>query len=161
MNTNDEISGCDITRRHALQIAVKGGLVFVAACLSSGEANAASWEQVGKVGQFTVGVPRRVALAKGQIVFVVRPDKTHWLALSARCTHKGGEVHWEAKQRRFVCPLHGATFAATGKDPQGAAGTPLATYPLQLKGAIVQVDSAKASAIPPKRRERDDDDDDR
>ena len=74
------------------------------------------------------------------------------------------EVRWEATQKRFVCPLHGASFAATGKDPRGAARTPLASFPAQLKGTTVQLDTSRVSvsATPTKGRgkgEHDDDDD--
>lgn len=160
MNDDVETKGCDITRRHALQIAIKGSLVLVMAGLGSGEAEAATWEQVGTTGQFTVGTLRRLTLKNGQVIFVTRQDKTHWLALSARCTHEGGEVRWETKQKRFVCPLHGASFALTGKDPKGAAHTPLATYPIQLKGASVQIDTAKLGPVPKKQHREGDGEDD-
>jgi cytochrome b6-f complex iron-sulfur subunit len=160
MNDDVETKGCDITRRHALQIAIKGSLVLVMAGLGSGEAEAATWEQVGTTGQFTVGTPRRLTLKNGQVIFVTRQDKTHWLALSARCTHEGGEVRWETKQKRFVCPLHGASFALTGKDPKGAARAPLATYPIQLKGASVQIDTAKLDPGPKMQHREGDDEDD-
>lgn len=145
METNHEKTGCDISRRHALQVLVQGGFVLVATAISSGESEAATWEKVGRVEQFKTGVPRRITLPKGQVVFVTRQDSTHWLALSARCTHKGGEVRWDVNQKRFVCPLHGASFAATGKDPRGAAHTPLESFPAQLKGTTVQLDTSRVS----------------
>lgn len=159
MNDDVETKGCDITRRHALQIAIQGSLVLILAGIGSGEAEAAAWEQIGTTGQFTVGTPRRLTLKNGQVIFVTQQDKTHWLALSARCTHEGGEVRWEAKQKRFMCPLHGATFALTGKDPRGAARSPLATYPIQLKGASVQIDTAKIVQGPKRQHGEDDEDD--
>ncbi|MBB6054069.1 hypothetical protein HNQ39_005916 [Armatimonas rosea] len=75
MNDEVETKGCDITRRHALQIAIQGSLVLVMAGLGSGEAEAATWEQVGTTGQFTVGTPRRLTLKNGQVIFVTRQDK--------------------------------------------------------------------------------------
>jgi cytochrome b6-f complex iron-sulfur subunit len=145
METSDEKAGCDISRRHALRVVVQGGFVLVATALGGGESEAAAWVNVGSVEQFKTGVPRRVTLAKGQVVFVTRHDSTHWLALSARCTHEGGEVRWDAAQKRFVCPLHGASFAVTGKDPRGAARAPLASFPAQLKGTTVQLDTSRVS----------------
>ena len=162
METKSEQSGCDITRRHALKVLVQGGFVLVATAIGGGESEAATWEKVGSVEQFKTGVPRRVTLAKGQVVFVTRQDSTHWLALSARCTHEGGEVRWSATQKRFVCPLHGASFAATGKDPRGAARTPLASFPAQVKGTTVQLDTSRVSmnATPTKGKSKEEHDDD-
>jgi cytochrome b6-f complex iron-sulfur subunit len=161
METKSEQLGCEITRRHALKVLVQGGFVLVATAIGSGESEAATWEKVGSVAQFKTGVPRRITLPKGQVVLVTRQDSTHWLALSARCTHEGGEVRWNATQKRFVCPLHGASFAATGKDPRGAARTPLASFPAQVKGTAVQLDTSRASvsATPTKGKGHEDDDD--
>jgi hypothetical protein len=91
-------------------VLVQGGFVRVATAIGGGESEAATWEKVGSVAQFKMGVPRRITLPKGQVVFVTRQDSTHWLALSARCTH-----------------------------------TPLASFPVQLKGTTVQLDTSRAT----------------
>ena len=162
METTSEQTGCEITRRHALNVLVQGGFVLVATAIAGGESEAASWVNVGSVAQFKTGMPRRITLPKGQVVLVTRQDSTHWLALSARCTHEGGEVRWNATQKRFICPLHGASFAATGKDPRGAARTPLASFPTQLKGTTVQLDTSRVSmnATPTKGKDKGHGDDD-
>lgn len=147
MDIDTERTECQVTRRHALKIVVRSGMVLVCALLAEGESRAAAtWEQVGTVDKFPIGVPKRAVLSKGQVIFVLQQSSNRWLAVSALCTHKGGEVRWEPAKKRFFCPLHGATFTADGKNPQGPARTPLAAFPVQLKGKNVSVDAARAPA---------------
>jgi cytochrome b6-f complex iron-sulfur subunit len=142
--SQNEGQGCDITRRHALGVMVKGGLVLVCAMLAGESAEAApQWVAVGAAAQFKVGVPQKVTLPGGPPIFILKQDKTHWLAISAICTHAGAELSWKADAKVFACPKHGATFNATGGDPKAPARKPLPTYPVTLKGKQVQVDASK------------------
>jgi nitrite reductase/ring-hydroxylating ferredoxin subunit len=36
------------------------------------------------------------------------------IAMSAACTHMGCLVHWQSKDRTFVCPCHGGIFTESG-----------------------------------------------
>ena len=136
---------CDLTRRHAIHVALGSGLGMVYALLTeTGTEAAPRWVAVGKSSQFKEGVPKRVVLPGGAVVFVVRQPKGRWLALSARCTHEGAEVRWDAARKRFVCPLHGATFAASGQDPQGPARRPLNSLVIGTQGSTVRVDASGA-----------------
>lgn len=46
--------------------------------------------------------------------------------VSAKCTHLGCTVEWNAAESRFVCPCHGSQFDGLGQVVNGPASTPLA-----------------------------------
>lgn len=132
-----------ITRRHALRVMVRGGAVLICALQGETPADAvAPWVEVGRVSDFKVGQPKRVALKAGQAAFVLRQPNGRWLAVSAVCTHKGGEVRWDSARKRFLCPLHLATFTADGGHPTAPARAPLSVFATRAKGNAILVDAA-------------------
>jgi cytochrome b6-f complex iron-sulfur subunit len=157
---DDDSPLCPLTRRHAIAVMVARGTVLVAALAGAGETQAAGgWVPVGKVAAFPVGAPRKVRLPDGRAVFILRPTRGAWTALTAACTHKGVEIAWAARQKRFVCPAHGASFTAEGRVVDGPAKAPLTPLPLRLAGGQLQVDTGKAPAAPRRRRGDDDEGD--
>ncbi|MGI0491865.1 ubiquinol-cytochrome c reductase iron-sulfur subunit [Alkalinema pantanalense CENA528] len=62
-------------------------------------------------------------------------------AVNPTCTHKGCVVDWKADQQKFVCPCHGATYAADGSAPTKPASNPLATYAVKVEGGKVLVET--------------------
>lgn len=46
--------------------------------------------------------------------------------ISAKCTHLGCTVDWNAEQEAFICPCHGSRFDPLGGVVQGPANDPLA-----------------------------------
>lgn len=46
--------------------------------------------------------------------------------ISAKCTHLGCTVDWQADEQAFVCPCHGSRFDASGAVISGPADDPLA-----------------------------------
>lgn len=61
------------------------------------------------------------------------------IAVNPTCTHQGCIVNWTKERKSFVCPCHGAAFAADGSVQKGPAAKPLATYSVQINGQNVQV----------------------
>ena len=56
---------------------------------------------------------------------VHRDERGELHALSARCTHMGCIVQWNAAERSWDCPCHGSRFGTDGRVLQGPAVSPL------------------------------------
>jgi nucleotide-binding universal stress UspA family protein/nitrite reductase/ring-hydroxylating ferredoxin subunit len=60
-----------------------------------------------------------------QKVAVYRDRKGNVTTLSAKCTHMGCTVKWNAAARTWDCPCHGSRYAPTGEVVNGPAERPL------------------------------------
>ena len=139
MKDCNEITNC-IGRREFL---VKAGLAAGAVVLTvSSIGSAASFEDVvvpiddksplSKVGGSTV-----VDSPVGKII-IVRTAETSFVAFSAKCTHKGGTVEYNAAKKLFICPKHNSKFDSTdGSVQDGPADDPLPKY--SAKGTATSV----------------------
>jgi Rieske Fe-S protein len=72
-----------------------------------------------KAGQ---GAIIRQGLSK---IAAYRDEKGTLHRRSARCTHLGCHVHWNAFERCWDCPCHGSHFAIDGTVLNGPAIAPL------------------------------------
>lgn len=63
--------------------------------------------------------------AEGHKVAGYRDDDGQLHAVSARCTHLGCQVAWNAAERTWDCPCHASRFAPDGRILQGPATRPL------------------------------------
>ncbi len=55
---------------------------------------------------------------------------TDFKALSARCTHLGCTIDYDAVSQQFKCPCHGSLFAISGKWISGPAKKDLISIPV-------------------------------
>ena len=62
----------------------------------------------------------------GRKVAVYRNDDGALIALSAKCTHMGCTVGWNASDKTWDCPCHGSRYHATGEVLNGPAAKALA-----------------------------------
>jgi glycine/D-amino acid oxidase-like deaminating enzyme/nitrite reductase/ring-hydroxylating ferredoxin subunit len=67
---------------------------------------------------------------RGEKVAAYRDDDGELVAVSARCTHLGCQVNWNAAERSWDCPCHGSRFAPDGKVIHGPAVHRLERKPL-------------------------------
>ncbi len=65
-------------------------------------------------------------------------------AFSTTCTHLGCQVHWKAKEKTFFCPCRDGVFDADGNPVSGPPPTPLARYPVEVRGASIFVSMPEA-----------------
>lgn len=61
------------------------------------------------------------------------------VAVNPTCTHAGCVVKWNASDKQFVCPCHGASFDNQGKVTKGPASKPLPTYPVKVEDGKILV----------------------
>ena len=59
-------------------------------------------------------------------VAVYRDKKGNVTTLSAKCTHAGCTVKWDAAEHGWLCPCHGSRYSSTGQVVAGPAERPLA-----------------------------------
>jgi len=133
---------CNGRRRFLGQVAgAAGGLALGVSALSAGAAenNAGSnadnsadvvvkLNDEGHKGLSKVGGFEVIATGGGGKVIVAHPDEATYVACSAICTHRGGQLFYDPKTKQFACPLHGARFDLDGKVAKGPAKTPLQSY---------------------------------
>lgn len=61
------------------------------------------------------------------------------VAVNPTCTHKGCVVKWNASDKQFVCPCHGASFDNRGQVTKGPASKPLPTYAVKVENGKILV----------------------
>ena len=78
-------------------------------------------------------------------VLVRLPDGSYE-SLSAKCTHLGCTVAFEAKQDIFLCHCHGSEFNMDGKVIRGPAQLPLPRYVVSISGDDIYVTTGNQQA---------------
>jgi Rieske Fe-S protein len=89
---------------------------------------------LAKVGGFTI-----VDSSAGKII-VIHETETKFAAFSAKCTHKGALVEYDAAKMQIHCPKHGSRWdQETGAVVKGPTEVPLPSYPATHDAANVVV----------------------
>ena len=94
------------------------------------------WIRAGTIADLRADepVPRVIAVTRvdgwyraraRETVFLVWDGGTGVRALSARCTHLGCQVRWDAGTRTFLCPCHGGAYDPAGNVLDGPPPRPL------------------------------------
>ncbi len=120
------------------QFLVKAGLIVGGAVLTVSALGGSSFAAI--FDDLTIDISRDSPLAKAggsQIVdstagklIVINEGDGKFAAFSARCTHKGSQVAYDAATKKMTCPKHGSAFdGSTGVVVNGPADTPLQAYP--------------------------------
>ncbi len=82
-------------------------------------------------------------------ILVVRTGEKTFNAVDLKCTHKGCEVAYDAKDGgMYNCPCHGSTFSIKGEATKGPAKKPLQWYETVLKDGEVTVKIPTAGDAP-------------
>ena len=65
------------------------------------------------------------------------------MALSLACTHLGCSIHWNAEDKRFICPCHSSEFDMHGEVLNAPAPRPLDQYPVVIENGMIKVETTK------------------
>lgn len=135
-------------RRKFLQLGIGGigaaiGLSYVGLVgnfLLPATANAQPLQEVGKVNDFTVGVPK-LMVYKGSGVeegmYVTNLGAEGWLALDFHCTHLQCAVNYESSLKQYMCPCHGGVFDLKGNVLSGPPPRALIRRVVKVQGNSV------------------------
>jgi cytochrome b6-f complex iron-sulfur subunit len=128
----------ELSRRRFLTMS--SGLLagaFLSACVSMGESDPDPKDV--EVSSDEVPLPGNPPLHKQAERFFLIHNEEGLLAFSARCTHQGCNVGWEANRDQFHCPCHGSTFNRRGEQLGGPAPRPLDLFAVRIQpdGGIV------------------------
>jgi len=122
-----------------------GGPAAVTAVAPAFRSGGAAWRQAGAADAVVPGAAVRILLPvaagweqRARPVFLVR-DGDAVVALSARCTHSGCTVRFDAPEARFLCPCHGGVFSLTGAPLEGPPKTPLERLATRIVDGRVEV----------------------
>lgn len=72
-------------------------------------------------------------------ILVVHTAPSKYIAVDIKCTHGPCDLNYESKEKKFVCPCHGAEFDLTGMVIKGPAEKPLNYYYAEVRGEEVVV----------------------
>lgn len=114
------------------------------------QVNQGRWFPVARLSALPPG--SAVAFRAGAIVGHLVNLDGELLALSGVCTHMGCLLRWQAAERHFLCPCHGAIFSATGEFQPRRPGTvqpPLPRLQVRVEADQVYVWSTAAEPEPP------------
>jgi cytochrome b6-f complex iron-sulfur subunit len=64
---------------------------------------------------------------------------TSFTAVQRDCTHAGGFLDWNKSKERFVCPVHGSEFSATGAVLLGPAFNPLKQHKITIQNNTLTI----------------------
>ena len=128
------------SRRATLITGAVASGALLASC-AEGDSNVTAPEGTVEVGSASaVGVGKAARLTHGSTTVIVsQPSAGEYKAFSTVCTHQGCQVQVQ-DSNRIVCPCHGSEFAVSdGSVVHGPAESPLASYPVQVKGGKIFV----------------------
>jgi cytochrome b6-f complex iron-sulfur subunit len=108
---------------------------FLAAC---GGKSAVGSQRVGTIAELD---QKGVLQVDNPPIAVIRnpANPQALIAVNPTCTHQGCIVAWAAERKLFVCPCHGAAYAADGAIQKEPATKPLAKYEVNVDGQNVMV----------------------
>ena len=86
-----------------------------------------------------VGSQVKVKIPNAESLILVWRTKGGFNGVSITCTHRGSEVHLNAKENTLDCPSHGSRYKTDGTVLEGPAKKPLHAYVVELQGDRLKI----------------------
>jgi len=138
-------TGTCIRRREFLVKAgfAAGSVVLTVSALSSGGIAAVLGDVTVTIGPDSplnkVGGFQIVQSPAGKLI-VIHSETDKFEVFSAKCTHRGATVEYDAAAKQIHCPRHGSRFdPETGNVVKGPAKNPLPSFPTDVSGQTVTI----------------------
>jgi Rieske Fe-S protein len=108
------------------------------------------WADAGELVHLQPNVPEEVVFRRTRVdgwkissekstAWVVRQGNNRIVAFSPQCTHLGCAVHWDERNRNFLCPCHTSAFDLEGQVLSGPAPRALDRYQVRVEGARLRI----------------------
>ena len=88
------------------------------------------------------GKPKEIKDPIGRKILLMRDSSGQLIAIGTICSHLGCTVFYRPDKNLFECPCHEGVFDAMGNPVSGPPRTPLARYPVHVKGNKIFVEFA-------------------
>lgn len=79
-----------------------------------------------------------VADVGGKII-LVRTGESTFVAVAAKCTHKGCTIGYDADAKHFECPCHGSQYNLDGTVAHGPTTKPVTSYATSYANGVVTI----------------------
>ena len=73
-------------------------------------------------------------------IVIAHVEENCYAAVSASCTHEGGQIFYSSQRRQFSCVEHAATFNLDGEWSLGTATTNLRSYLVARDGEVLLIE---------------------
>ena len=98
------------------------------------EINAADYPELAAIGGWI-----RTKRAGYPPILIIHPEEGQYLALSAKCTHMGGQLQYQHPQKKIYCGWHHSEFDLEGQVIKGPAARPLTQYIVEKQGNTIRI----------------------
>ena len=85
-----------------------------------------------------LGEAKEIVFNNVPAIVLNRPGKG-LIAVSRVCTHLGCLVHYDAENRRLICPCHAGVYDLEGNIVSGPPPKPLPKLPLRVEGETIVI----------------------
>jgi Rieske Fe-S protein len=101
------------------------------------------WSDAGELRHLQPNVPEEVVFRRTRVdgwkissqkstAWVIRNNGDQIVAFSPQCTHLGCAVHWDERNRHFLCPCHTSAFGLDGRVLSGPAPRALDRFQVRI-----------------------------
>jgi menaquinol-cytochrome c reductase iron-sulfur subunit len=112
------------------------------------------WADAGELRNLQPNVPEEVVFRRTRVdgwkvssqkatAWVVKQDGDRLVAFSPQCTHLGCAVHWDERNKNFLCPCHTSSFGIDGRVLGGPAPRPLDRFRVRVANGKLQIGSVE------------------